>query len=152
MRESNTVRLASKACLVLAAAVAIVISPLPLDAACNSPPIAVDDSAATFNESLLIDVLANDSDVDGQALAVTLNGGSCLNVGTATVDFELVHFAPDNTLDADCTLDYTVTDEGGLSAQATVNVSAETPEGLIYFDGFETGDTSAWSPCDSGCV
>ena len=118
--------------------------PLTLGADCNSPPVAVDDAVSAFNEPVLIDVLANDSDVDGQALSVTVTGGTCLTAGTATVDFELVRFAPDGTLEADCTLAYTVTDEGGLAAQATVEVTATAPAGLIFFDGFESGDTSAW--------
>ena len=116
---------------------------------CNSPPTAVDDATSTYHEPVLIDVLANDSDVDGQALAVTITGGTCLAVGTATVDFELVRFVPDTFLETECLLIYSVTDEGGLSDQGTITIAVDDP--TIFTDDFESGNFSAWTDCETQC-
>lgn len=116
------------------------LSSSPAGAQCNTAPTAVDDTAWTFDQPVLIDVLANDSDPEGQALTVTATGWTCL--GSVTVDFELLTFTPSEPVRQDCEIYYSVADEDGAQSAATV---AMTFPSEIFSDGFESGDTSAWS-------
>ncbi len=118
----------------------------PAGAQCNTAPTAADDVAWTYDQPVLIDVLANDSDPDGQALTVTATGSTCL--GAVTVDFELLTFTPGEPVRQDCEIDYAVTDEEGLSASATVAVTFPVE---IFADDFEAGDAAAWSACEPSC-
>ena len=63
----------------------------------NKPPVAIDDTGITTDEdaSLLIDVLANDTDFDGPSLIVT--AVSDPGHGTATIESGQVRYAPDPT-------------------------------------------------------
>ncbi len=106
---------------------------------CNSPPVAADDEAFHEGELMLIDVLANDHEPDGEALAVTSVTSDC--GGTLSHDLGLISLLPPAAVSQDCTIDYDVEDEQGNPASATVFVRFT---GLVFEDGFESGDTSAW--------
>ena len=136
--EKRTVTYASALSALVAAAWIV-----SAEAACNTAPTAVDDETSTYDQAILIDVLANDSDPDGQGLTVALLSESC--PGSVSVDFELLTLTPSAPLSSDCTISYSVTDEGGLSATAAVQVRAASAPAEIFSDDFESGGVSAWS-------
>lgn len=116
-------------------------------AGCNADPVAVDDDASAYSDPIVVDVLANDDDPDGEALTVTVTGGTCQ--GTTTVEQGLVSFAPNPPLTADCTITYEARDESGNVATATLRVGRL--QTAIFADGFEAGNASAWSECAPSC-
>ena len=129
----------------LAALLALPVLLLP-PAAPAATPFANDDTAENFGFPLVVDVLANDGDADGEALVVTVGGSgptcaTCL--GTITVIQGLIRFEPASTRPAACSICYTVTDENGESAAARVTISAGAL--ALFADGFESRDTSEWS-------
>ncbi|UCG56658.1 MAG: cadherin-like domain-containing protein, partial [Phycisphaerales bacterium] len=88
----------------------------------NTPPIAVDDSAETeLNTEVIIDVLGNDSDPDGDPLTVESvtqgTNGSVANNGDGTVTY-----TPNANFVGTDTFTYTATD-GEADATATVTVT-----------------------------
>jgi serine protease AprX len=89
----------------------------------NREPIAVDDAATTEEgTAVTIAVLANDSDPDGDALAVTSvddppNGSAVIN-GDGTVTY-----TPDAGFTGSDSFDYTISDGSGGTDTATVTVS-----------------------------
>ena len=91
-------------------------------AAVNDAPVAVDDPGASTNEDapVTIDVVANDSDVDGDGLTVQSvtqpSNGSVVNNGTD------VTYTPDADFNGTDTFTYTITD-GALTDTATVTVT-----------------------------
>jgi hypothetical protein len=89
----------------------------------NDDPVAVDDTAATlFDASVAIDVLANDSDVDGDGLSVS--GVGSPSHGTAVVDVNgTVTYQPGAGYTGDDAFDYQITDGAGGSATAAVSVT-----------------------------
>jgi len=97
--------------------VSVTVSPV------NDDPVAVDDSASTlFDASADIDVLANDSDVDGDGLSVSGVGNPAH--GTAVVDVNgTVTYQPGAGYTGDDAFDYQITDGAGGSATATVSVT-----------------------------
>jgi hypothetical protein len=93
-------------------------------AAINDDPIAVDDADSTFETTpAIIDVVANDTDVDGDALSVLSftqpANGTVVDSGNGTLTFT----ADNDTLRGDETFSYTVTDGAGGTSTATVTVS-----------------------------
>ena len=97
----------------------------------NDGPVAVVDTAAgTENQTLTIDVLANDTDVD-DGHAFTLNTASApANKGTASVVGNQVQFNPGTDFDhlakdvvEHVTLSYEMKDEYGAISTSTVNVT-----------------------------
>ena len=98
------------------AAVAITVTPV------NQPPVAKDDAAATVaNQPVRINVLANDSDPDGDALSVAsftapANGAVALNTdGSLT-------YTPANGFVGTDTFSYTVSD-GSLTSTANASIT-----------------------------
>lgn len=89
----------------------------------NDPPVSSDDQTATEqNTAVTTAVLANDTDVDGEALKVTSaaqpeNGGMVVNAdGTIT-------YTPDPEFVGNDAFSYSVVDGSGASATATVSVT-----------------------------
>ncbi|MCK5827874.1 tandem-95 repeat protein, partial [Candidatus Bipolaricaulota bacterium] len=98
------------------ARVTILVSPL------NDPPVAQNDSANTDEGDLVvIQVLANDSDSDGDFLLIESftepGNGSILNSRTS------LSYIPDPGFQGIDTFTYTVSDGNGGSSQATVTIS-----------------------------
>ncbi len=117
----------------------------PLAAQCNTAPTAVNDASSTVdNQTLLIDVLANDSDPDGDRLAVVVvEIEGCPGQVTAG-DFGLVTYEPASVPDpVTCEIHYQA-DDGTASSEAVVTVEVIPFQPEIFADGFESGDTSAW--------
>ncbi|UTW13426.1 Ig-like domain-containing protein [Marinobacterium rhizophilum] len=87
----------------------------------NSAPVAVDDAAATSQETTVtIPVLANDYDVDGDVLSITsvdgVNGSAVISAGN-------IVFTPNTGFSGSSSFSYTVEDGKGASASAAVTVS-----------------------------
>ena len=88
----------------------------------NDPPDAVDDEAETLeDEALVIDVLANDTDPDGDPLRIV--SATAPAHGTATAGAGGVRYAPALNYHGQDSFDYTIADPGGLTDTATVTVT-----------------------------
>ena len=102
----------------------------------NDAPEANDDSASTTGtESVIIPALANDTDVDGDALIITdvsSSDGTAVANGDGTITFT----ANDGFV-GDATINYTITDPGGLSDSAVITVAVG--EGGPARDGYVDG-------------
>lgn len=94
----------------------------------NRRPDAVDDSSTTpVNTTVTIDVVANDSDPDGDPISVasvqspTAQNGTTVNNGNGTVDY-----TPPAGFNGTDTFTYQICDDGGLCDSATVGVVVGT--------------------------
>ena len=88
----------------------------------NDPPVANDDAAETEEGvPITIDVLANDTDIDGDALTVT---SASADNGTVEINEDgTLTYTPDEGFDGEDTITYTVEDPSGESSTATVDVT-----------------------------
>ncbi len=90
----------------------------------NDPPEALDDAAQTLeDEPVVVDVLANDSDPDGDSLRV-IRVTDPLH-GSATVAAGGVRYVPAPDYHGTDTFRYTVADPGGLTATATATLTVQ---------------------------
>ncbi|MEO0482166.1 MAG: S8 family serine peptidase [Planctomycetota bacterium] len=117
----------------------------------NTPPVARDDTASVdAGASVAIDVLANDTDAEGDRLSVASFDASTSLGGFVSIDAQgrLVYVAPDDAAGLD-TFGYTVTD-GAATAQALVTVErVPAPiEAVVLwaesFDGLDAGATASF--------
>ncbi len=94
----------------------------------NDAPVANPDSDTTpFNTAITVDLIANDSDVDGDPLTVTAASvpagqGSLTDNGDGTVTF-----TPAPGFSGTATIAYTIRDPGGLTASSTHSVVVAAP-------------------------
>ena len=93
-------------------------------AAVNDAPVAVADSAST-NEGtpVLINVLANDTDVDGDLLAIA-SVGSAVN-GIVQIENGQVRYSPNAGFIGSDSFNYWISDGAGGTAQASAAVTVE---------------------------
>ncbi|WP_155399286.1 tandem-95 repeat protein, partial [Vibrio campbellii] len=98
------------------AEVSVTVNPI------NDAPVANDDRAATDEDTpVTIDVLPNDTDVDGDTLTI-VNASVPVDQGTVEiVDGKLV-FTPADNFNGEATISYTVSD-GALEDEAQVSVT-----------------------------
>ena len=102
----------------LTARAAVTVTVLPV----NDPPLAVDDAADTPEDTpVTISVLGNDSDVEGDALALV--EVSAPTHGTAAVDTGEVVYTPEPDFHGTDSFTYVVGDGSGLTARAAVDVT-----------------------------
>ncbi|MEO0764220.1 MAG: cadherin-like domain-containing protein, partial [Pseudomonadota bacterium] len=112
----------------------------------NTPPEAVDDAYAVAEDGSLsvaagLGVLANDSDVDGDALTAVL--GTDVTDGTLTLSADgSFDYAPDADFNGTDSFTYTVSDgQGGTSTPATVTITVnpvnDPPQAVA--DSYTTG-------------
>lgn len=89
----------------------------------NQAPVAANDTASVAaGSSVLIPVLANDSDPDGDAL--TLDSVAAPATGTAVIENGAIRYsAPANAPAGDVSFSYTVRDAKGAKTSASVRVS-----------------------------
>ncbi|MEB4591017.1 Ig-like domain-containing protein [Candidatus Thiothrix sp. Deng01] len=89
----------------------------------NTPPIATDDSASTAYQTpvTISNVLANDSDPDGDTLSVTANTNPAN--GAVTRSGNSLTYTPNNGFSGADTFTYTVSDGKGGTSSATVTVT-----------------------------
>ncbi|KIC41891.1 hypothetical protein RA27_00255 [Ruegeria sp. ANG-R] len=102
-------------------------------ATANSAPDAVDDSiTVTEDGTVLIDVLGNDSDADGDALTITAVSGA--TNGTAVIEAGQIRYTPTTDFNGTETLTYTIDDGNGEADTATVTIdviaSNDAPEAV----------------------
>jgi hypothetical protein len=114
--------------------------------AVNDEPLANNDSAETVEDtSVTLNVLANDSDDDGDNLTVT---SATVNTGTVISNLEnTLTFTPVANFNGTATITYTITDgQGGLaSATVIVNVTAANDEPIAENDIASTDQNTAVS-------
>ncbi|NOH04116.1 MAG: Ig-like domain-containing protein [Chloroflexi bacterium] len=95
--------------------------------AVDDPPVAVDDSA-TLNENdpaTLIDVLANDTDVDGGTMQVA--AVSAASNGTATNNTTSVSYQPDTGFCGGDSFTYTLNGGSTATVDVTINCTDDPP-------------------------
>jgi len=98
------------------ATVTITVSPA------NDPPVAVNDLASTSEDlPVIIDVLGNDADVDGDTLMVSAVSGAAS--GTVTNNGINVAYTPNLNFNGADSFTYTVSDGNGGTATATVTIT-----------------------------
>lgn len=91
----------------------------------NDPPVAGDDVATTNEDTpATLNVLANDNggpanEVQTVTVTATTNGAN----GTVTTDGTSVTYTPNLNFHGSDTFTYTITDDGGLTDTATVNIT-----------------------------
>ncbi len=119
----------------------------------NAPPVAVDDTASTEEETAVtIPVLANDSDPEGQVL--TLIAVSSPANGTAVISEPSVVYTPAAGFVGTDSFTYTLRDPGSLEDTATVVVTVTESSGNTEDpDGPPPGDadTGGGQPASCGC-
>ena len=92
----------------------------------NLPPVANDDAAMTpLNTAVAVDVVANDTDADGNLDPTTVTITSAPISGGTAVDAitGAITYTPATNIDGAVTFDYQVCDTGGLCDIATVTIT-----------------------------
>jgi len=121
----------------------------------NNAPTAVDDTVNTNPDvALIIDILSNDSDPDGDSLTVQSvtqppNGSVMINPGATRVTY-----TPASNFTGTDSFSYIVTDREGGTDTATVTVSVHPPTVLVanFMNGNSTALNSRvylWNPSTS---
>jgi hypothetical protein len=88
----------------------------------NAPPVAGSDTADSLGEPVTITVLANDADLDGDAIGiVSVTNGSA---GTTSINGSSVVYTPGASYLGEDTFTYTIADGFGGVAVGTVNIRA----------------------------
>ena len=100
----------------------------------NDAPVAMDDSATTDEDNpVTVEVLANDSDLDGDTLAVS--GTPTATGGAVSVDADgKLTFSPDADFAGLATVDYTISD--GASPELTDSARLEITVAAVKDDPF----------------
>ena len=110
--------------------------------AVNQPPKAVNDTAtALFGKSVVINVLANDSDPDGNTLSVTAN--TTPSNGTVTRSGGSFTYTPKTGFSGTDSFKYTVSDGKGGTATATVTVTVKPNQAPKAISDTASGTWSA---------
>lgn len=87
----------------------------------NRAPVAVNDTARARRTAILIPVLANDSDPDGDALSLV--SVTAPNAGSVSIQGSQIRFVPPKKWPANVTFNYTISDGRGKQATASVTVT-----------------------------
>lgn len=88
----------------------------------NDAPVAAADSATTPEETpITVQVLANDSDADGDSLSITGIAGTYQ--GTATFTAESISFTPATNINGVQSIQYTISDGQGSSATGVLSIT-----------------------------
>ena len=99
------------------ATVTVTVTPQP-----NRPPVAVDDAATTpFGQPVTVNVLANDSDPDGDALTIT--GVTAPANGSVVANGSTITYTPALRFTGTDRFTYTIDDGRGGSATANVTIT-----------------------------
>ena len=124
----------------MTATATVTVTVLPV----NDPPEAVDDEAETLeDEAVVVDVLANDTDADGDPIRVVSVGPA--GHGATTMAPHRVRYSPDPNWHGTDRFVYTIADPDGLTATATVTMTVlpvnDAPEaaGVIPDQALEEG-------------
>ncbi|MQX35527.1 cadherin-like domain-containing protein [Roseospira navarrensis] len=111
-------------------------------AAVNDGPVAADDAQTATEDTAVTysaaDLLANDTDVDGDALTITDVSNAVGGSVSLNADGDVV-FTPDADFNGEATFDYTVSDGQGGTSTATVTVDvAAVNDGPVAADDAQT--------------
>lgn len=110
------------------AAGAVEITVTDSSGALNQPPAAADDTVTTNQgASVLIPVLANDADPDGDPLLVTIDG--LPGFGTAAVENGQIRYTPNSSFVGAESFTYIISDGKGGTATATVTITVTPTSG-----------------------
>ena len=112
--------------------------------AVNDAPLTTADTASTNEDnSVEVDVLGNDSDVDGTLIAASVtivsapaNGGTAINTSTGAITY-----TPNANSDSADNFTYTVEDNNGLASAATsvtITVNAQNDAPIAIADAVST--------------
>ncbi|HCH3760153.1 TPA: tandem-95 repeat protein, partial [Vibrio parahaemolyticus] len=108
----------------------------------NDAPVAIDDTAITDEDTpVTIDVLPNDTDVDGDKLSIE-SASVPKEQGTVEVVNDKLVFTPAENFNGDAEITYTVTD-GALTDQATVKVTVNAVNDTPVVESNIADQTSA---------
>ncbi|MHA7901410.1 MAG: malectin domain-containing carbohydrate-binding protein, partial [Henriciella sp.] len=96
--------------------------------AVNDPPVANDDGAGTdINVAVAVDVLANDTDPEDDALTVD-NFSQGANGAVVDLGNGVLEYTPNADFVGSDSFSYTISDVEGLESTATVNVTVTDPD------------------------
>ena len=96
-----------------------------LEVVANTPPVAVNDYAEVMqNSNVLIDVLANDTDKDGDTLSIT--GFTQGSNGTVSQEGDSLRYTPNSDYNGIDSFEYDISDGNGGIATATVFIVVAT--------------------------
>ncbi|WP_053422669.1 Ig-like domain-containing protein [Rheinheimera sp. KL1] len=117
-------------------------SEVVVDVFSNNAPVAVNDTASTDDRSpLLIAVLANDTDADGDVLTVT---AASAQEGTVSIEADQrLRYTPKAGFNGVDTISYTVTDSSGDSATGSVSVTVRAYQDVVV-DNKSSGGSMSW--------
>ncbi|MEP5729658.1 MAG: tandem-95 repeat protein [Sulfitobacter sp.] len=112
----------------------------------NDAPVAEDDTDLTdINTAVTVNLLANDSDVDGDDLTVTAASVPAAQ-GTLSLNGDgTAVFTPATDFVGEATISYTIQDEDGLSASAEHTVIISDPDGAPTAED-DTAETPEETP------
>lgn len=120
-------------------------SPMPLEAQCVLSPVAADDEIDPPPELLVLaDPLANDSDPQGLPLEAAVVSSTC--PGATEAEDGLVVLTLTSLLEQPCAITYSANNGQSTAVTATITVQ---PNAALFSDGFELGNTTAWSDTSS---
>ncbi|MEO1281913.1 MAG: Ig-like domain-containing protein, partial [Pseudomonadota bacterium] len=106
-------------------------------------PVAVDDAAVTSeNTPVTVDVLANDTDADGEALTITT--ASALSGTVAINADETLTYTPGLDSSGPDTISYTISDVTGRTASANVAVDVGAPVTSVRVEAEDFALTSGF--------
>lgn len=98
----------------------------------NDQPFAVNDSASTvINTSVTINVLLNDSDIDGDDLSII--DANAAN-GTTVITGDAIVYTPNTDFNGTDTINYTISDSNGATASALVSMTVNSNVAPIAVD------------------
>jgi len=113
--------------------------------AVNDAPVAQNDTATVAEDSSVnIDVLSNDSDVDGDTLSISTVGSP--GHGTAVISGTQIHYIPTADYNGSDSFTYTISDGNGGTATATVSVTVTAAGG----NGGGGGGGCSYNPHNKG--
>ncbi|RVU35742.1 tandem-95 repeat protein [Rheinheimera riviphila] len=119
-------------------------SELVIDVVSNSAPVAVNDVAATNDKTvLLIAVLTNDTDVDGNSLRVT--AASAVQ-GTVSIEADQrLRYTPKSGFDGVDTISYSISDGFGGTATGQVLVTVTAFKEVVVENKSSGGSMTLWA-------
>jgi len=114
----------------------------------NDPPVAVNDAAATGNVPVDIDLIQNDSDIDGTVspasvvlISQPLNGSVSLNGATGRATY-----TPNSGFEGQDNFTYRVSDDDGAESNTASVVVVVTPPSNFVFESVEDGQVKLSEP------
>jgi serine/threonine protein phosphatase PrpC len=112
----------------------------------NRPPVAAGDSASTHSAAVVIPVLANDSDPDGDRLTVTAVGTASSGTAVINADGTVTYTPNAGASAATDSFTYTVSDGHGATSTATVTVQLTDRAPVAVADSASTHSAAVVIP------